>query len=194
MQTTGKKIKVIGTEQYIQTSTGEIKDFQVSEIIDKDFNFNKIWMKNFISTLEIVGNQKSKLCFWIIDNLNRDNQLIATYRQLADKTGMSLETVRVTMKLLLDADFLRKQATGVYIVNPDIVFRGSRTARLNVLNEYAASERIALSDEEKLRNLKNSIDTLMKQAKALEQKIKHKPTQVPGQIELQEDGTLKEVV
>ena len=73
MQTTGKKIKVIGTEQYIQTSTGEIKDFQVSEIIDKDFNFNKIWMKNFISTLEIVGNQKSKLCFWIIDNLNRDN-------------------------------------------------------------------------------------------------------------------------
>ena len=156
MQTTGKKIKVIGTEQYIQTSTGEIKDFQVSEIIDKDFNFNKIWMKNFISTLEIVGNQKSKLCFWIIDNLNRDNQLIATYRQLADRTGMSLETVRVTMKLLLDADFLRKQATGVYIVNPDIVFRGSRTARLNVLNEYAASERIALSDEEKLRNLKTA--------------------------------------
>jgi DNA-binding transcriptional regulator YhcF (GntR family) len=194
MQTTGKKIKVIGTEQYIQTSTGEIKDFQVSEIIDKDFNFNKIWMKNFISTLEIVGNQKSKLCFWIIDNLNRDNQLIATYRQLADKTGISLETVRVTMKMLLDADFLRKQATGVYIVNPDIVFRGSRTARLNVLNEYAASERIALSDEEKLQNLKNSIDTLMKQAKALEQKIKHKPTQVPGQMELQEDGTLKEVV
>lgn len=194
MQTTGKKIKVIGTEQYIQTSTGEIKDFQVSEIIDKDFNFNKIWMKNFISTLEIVGNQKSKLCFWIIDNLNRDNQLIATYRQLADRTGMSLETVRVTMKLLLDADFLRKQATGVYIVNPDIVFRGSRTARLNVLNEYAASERIVLSDEEKLQNLKNSIDTLMKQAKALEQKIKHKPTQVPGQIELQEDGTLKEVI
>lgn len=194
MQTTGKKIKVIGTEQYIQTSTGEIKDFQVSEIIDKDFNFNKIWMKNFISTLEIVGNQKSKLCFWIIDNLNRDNQLIATYRQLADRTGMSLETVRVTMKLLLDADFLRKQATGVYIVNPDIVFRGSRTARLNVLNEYAASERIVLSDEEKLQNLKNSIDTLIKQAKALEQKIKHKPTQVPGQIELQEDGTLKEVV
>lgn len=194
MQTTGKKIKVIGTEQYIQTSTGEIKDFQVSEIIDKDFNFNKIWMKNFISTLEIVGNQKSKLCFWIIDNLNRDNQLIATYRQLADRTGMSLETVRVTMKLLLDADFLRKQATGVYIVNPDIVFRGSRTARLNVLNEYAASERIALSDEEKLQNLKNSIDTLMKQAKALEQKIKRKPAQVPGQIELQEDGTLREVV
>lgn len=194
MQTTGKKIKVIGTEQYIQTSTGEIKDFQVSEIIDKDFNFNKIWMKNFISTLEIVGNQKSKLCFWIIDNLNRDNQLIATYRQLTDKTGISLETVRVTMKMLLDADFLRKQATGVYIVNPDIVFRGSRTARLNVLNEYAASERIALSDEEKLQNLKNSIDTLMKQAKALEQKIKHKPTQVPGQMELQEDGTLKEVV
>lgn len=194
MQTTSKKIKVIGTEQYIQTSTGEIKDFQVSEIIDKDFNFNKIWMKNFISTLEIVGNQKSKLCFWIIDNLNRDNQLIVTYRQLADKTGISLETVRVTMKMLLDADFLRKQATGVYIVNPDIVFRGSRTARLNVLNEYAASERIALSDEEKLQNLKNSIDTLMKQAKALEQKIKHKPTQVPGQMELQEDGTLKEVV
>ena len=192
--TTEKKVKYVGTEQYINARTGELEEMQVTSIEDRDFNFSKVWMRNFISTLDIVGNQKTKLCFWIIDHLNRDNKLIGTYRVIADESGISLDTVRVTMKILLDADFMRKQQNGVYIVNPDIVFKGSRSGRMNVLNQYNTSERVEMTDEEKLANLMDSIDKLLKQADALKQKIANKGDQLPGQQELVDaDMNMREV-
>lgn len=183
-QQTTKKVKYIGTEQYINARTGELEEMQVTSIEDRDFNFSKVWMRNFIATLDIVGNQKTKLCFWIIDHVNKQNVLIGTMRSIADESGISLETVRKTMSILLDADFLRRVQNGVYIINPDIVFKGSRTGRMNVLNQYNMSERIEMTDEEKLANLMNSINKLLKQANTLEQKIANKNNQVPGQQEI----------
>lgn len=193
--TTKKKVKYVGTEQYINARTGELEEMQVTSIEDRDFNFSKVWMRNFISTLDIVGNQKTKLCFWIIDHLNRDNKLIGTYRIIADESGISLDTVRVTMKILLDADFMRKQQNGVYIVNPDIVFKGSRTGRMNVLNQYSVSEHVEMTDEEKLANLMDSINKLLKQADTLKEKIASKSNQVPGQQEIADtEMHMREVV
>lgn len=186
-QTTKKKIKCIGTEQYINARTGEIEEMQVTSIEDRDFNFYKIWMRNFIATLDIVGNQKTKLCFWLIDHLDRDNKLIGTYRTIADKSGVGLDTVRITMKILLDADFMRKQQNGVYIVNPDVLYKGSRSGRMNVLNQYNTAERAELTDEEKLSNLMDSITKLLQQAEVLKEKIASKnnqANQLPGQQEI----------
>lgn len=193
-QTTKKKIKCIGTEQYINARTGELEEMQVTSIEDRDFNFHKIWMRNFIATLDIVGNQKTKLCFWIIDHLDRDNKLIGTYRIIADKSGIGLDTVRITMKTLLDADFIRKQQNGVYIVNPDVLYKGSRSGRMNVLNQYNTAERVELTDEEKLSNLMDSITKLLHQAEVLKEKIASKSDQLPGQQEIvDEDMHMREV-
>lgn len=177
-KTTVKKIKVVGTRQFIDAATGEIQTMQVSTIEERDFNFYKVWMRNFISTLDLVGNQKTKVAFWVIDNLNRENQLLYTYRQIAEKSGISLETVRVTMGILQDADFLRRRNQGCYVVNPDIIFKGEKSNRLNVLNQYRDAERVELSDEEKLQNINRSIsatqnilDRLLKQSADLQSKI-----------------------
>lgn len=186
-QQTQKKLKVVGTQQFVNVRTGEIEDFQVTSVEERDFNFHKVWMKNFINTLEIVGNQKSKLCFWIIDNLNRDNQLCMTYRQIAEKTHISLDTVRVTMKLLLEADFLRRVNQGCYVVNPDIVFKGSRTGRLNVLNTYTDAEKheaLEVSVDDKIKSLQATIASL---TEALEKLVSEKAQQLetdqlPGQM------------
>lgn len=186
-QQTQKKLKVVGTQQFVNVRTGEIEDFQVTSVEERDFNFHKVWMKNFINTLEIVGNQKSKLCFWIIDNLNRDNQLCMTYRQIAEKTHISLDTVRVTMKLLLEADFLRRVNQGCYVVNPDIVFKGSRNGRLNVLNTYTDAEKHEASEvsvDDKIKSLQATIASL---TEALEKLVSEKAQQLetdqlPGQM------------
>lgn len=186
-QQTQKKLKVVGTQQFVNVSTGEVEDFQVTSIEERDFNFHKVWMKNFINTLEIVGNQKSKLCFWIIDNLNKENQLCMTYRQIAEKTGISLDTVRVTMKLLLEADFLRRVNQGCYVVNPDIIFKGSRSGRLNVLNTYSDATRhgdAEVSLDDKIKNLQMTIASL---TKALEKLVSEANAttgqdQLPGQM------------
>lgn len=171
-QKTTKKVKFVGTEQFINATTGELVDMTVTSIEDRDFNFTKIWMKNFIATMDIVGNQKTRFCYWLIDHLNRDNMLIGTQRKLAEESGISLQTVNLTMKLLMDADFLRKMSSGVYIVNPDIVFKGTKNKRMNILNQYSQATRIEMTDEEKLNNILDSIKALEAKAKILEQNIR----------------------
>lgn len=133
---TSKKMKVVGHAQYINAKDGTVEDFQVMSIEARDFNFHKIWLEHIISCLDLIGNQKTRLAFWIIDNLDKENKLTMTYRQIADKSGISLDTVRVTMRSLMDSNFLERINQGAYRVNPDVVFKGSRTGRLNVLYQY----------------------------------------------------------
>lgn len=173
-QQTEKKVKYVGVQQYINANTGEIENFCVTSIEERDYNFYKVWMRNFVSTLDIVGNQKTRLCFWIIDHLNKENQLLYTYRQIATATNMSLETIRITMKILLEADFLRRINQGCYIVNPDVLFKGSRNGRMNILNQYhdTKKETEKISDEERLAHLLETIEKLKKEASDLNLKIK----------------------
>lgn len=182
MRTTTKKTKVIGTETYVNTSTGEIEEMQVVSTEERDFNFHKVWMKSLISTLSLVGNQKTKLAYWIIENLNKENMLTCTYRQISDKTNISLETVRVTMNVLLtepiDANnkdtFLKKVNNGCYIVNPNIIYKGTRKGRLNVLHQFRNAEQVEKEEVDldiKLHNLEQLLETINEQIKKVKEEI-----------------------
>lgn len=133
---TTKRMKVIGTETYINQASGEIEEMQVIQFTDRDFNFHKIWLQYFINSIKLIGNQKLKVAFYVIDNLDEHNRFIGTLRKVADQLNISLDTVRKTMTALQEADFLRKVQAGVYQVNPDIIFKGSQKDRLNVLTVY----------------------------------------------------------
>ena len=155
-QTTVKKTKVVGSQQYINYDTGEVVTMQVTSVEERDFNFSKVWMRSFLTTLDLVGNAKTKVAYWIIDHIDRMNQLTYTYRQMAEETGMSLDTVTATMKALLEADFLRRKNQGCYIVNPNVIYKGTHSARLNVLTQYGDLEKekpTPPTPEEHLQNL-----------------------------------------
>lgn len=138
--TTSKKVKVIGSETYINQSTGEIKEMQLIDIEERDFNFHKVWLQHILNSIDLIGNQKTKLAFWIIEHLNKENQLTMTQRQICQRSGISIDTVRLTMKALMDSNFLIKQNMGVYMVNPEVVFKGGKTDRLNILIQYHSEE------------------------------------------------------
>jgi DNA-binding transcriptional regulator YhcF (GntR family) len=171
-QQTTKKIKVIGTQEYINASTGELVEMQVTDIEERDFNFHKVWLRNFVSTLEIIGNEKIKLCFWIIDNLDKDNKLVYTQRQISELSGIGLQTVNRTLKLLREADFLRKMNQSVHVVNPSIIYKGTRGARMNLLNVYHdIDNEKAASDVQKLADLRKAAESIEKQIKLLSEKL-----------------------
>ena len=146
--TTSKKVKIIGREQRINPYTGETEDFEVVSIEDRDFNFHKVWLESIINSMDLLGNKKTRLAFWIIGHLNKDNQLVMTQRQIAEKSGISLRTVALTIKSLLESNFLRKINTGAYCVNPDVLFKGTRTGRMNVLIQYNSLEQMQKAKEE----------------------------------------------
>lgn len=175
-QTTTKKTKLIGTQEYLNTTTGELVAMQVTSVEERDFNFSKVWMRSFLTTLDLVGNAKTKVAYWIIDHIDRMNQLTYTYRQIASETGMSLDTVTATMKALLDADFLRRKNQGCYIVNPNVIYKGSHNARLNVLTQYGDLEQGEPDEptpEERLQNLLETIKQLTARAAELQDEIKN---------------------
>lgn len=136
MKTTRKKVKVIGTKEYIDPQTGTIEPMQVISMEDRDFNFHKIWLQHVVQSFDLIGNQKTRLAFWLIAEMDSENKICYTLRQMADKSGISLETVRVTVKALIDGEFLIKQNQGVYRVHPERVFKGGGASRMNVLLQY----------------------------------------------------------
>lgn len=136
MKNTRKKVKVIGTETYINQATGELEEMQVLSIEERDANFHKLWLEHILHTMDLIGNQKTKLAFWLLDSLDRENKITMTYRQIADKSGMSYQTVYRTMNSLIESDFLVKINGGAYRVNPSMLFKGGKSDRLNVLLKY----------------------------------------------------------
>lgn len=164
--------KVVGKTSYINEKTGEIKEMQLVEtdVYEKDSNFHKLFLRDFISALELVANQKTKLCYWIITNMNRDNLLLYSYRQIADKTRISYGTVVDTIKTLQGAYFLRRHSSGYYMVNPGILFKGTYQRRSIALGKYYESEqgeRVA-SEEKRLQDIQKSIAKLQRQEKRIQ--------------------------
>lgn len=133
---TRKKLKVIGTQEYINKQTGEIEEMNVISIEERDANFHKLWLGNILSHIDLIGNQKAKLAFWILDNLDSENKLTMTQKQIAEKTKISIQTVNLTIKTLINSNFLIKINMGAYRINPDIIFKGGKNDRMNVLYKY----------------------------------------------------------
>lgn len=146
MTTTRKKVKVIGHETYIKQDTGELAEMQVVQIEERDANFHKLWLGHILQSIDLIGNQKTKLAFWILDNLNSENQLIMTQRKIAEQSGISYQTVSLTLKALIESNFLIKINSGAYRVNPDVLFKGGKQNRLNVLLQYQ-NEKHASKDD-----------------------------------------------
>lgn len=146
---TRKVVKVIGKQEYINKDTGQIEEMQVMRIEERDANFHKLWLGHILNSIDLIGNQKTKLAFWILKNLDSNNLLPMTQRQIADKSNISLQTVNRTLKVLLDSNFLQQVNIGVYRVNPDVLFKGGKTDRMNILLKYKNVNQDQLNNDEK---------------------------------------------
>src|SRR5699024_9991482 len=138
--TTRKKLKFQGIKKFIDASTGEKETMQVTNIEERDANFHKIWLGHMLESLDMIGNQKIRVAMFIKENINKEHELIMTYRVIAAKTNTSLQTVSETMKALQESNLLSKIRNGYYRVNPDVIFKGGRNDRMNVLLRYSKGE------------------------------------------------------
>lgn len=145
---TSKKQKFVGCKEFLDPSTNEVVPMQVIQVEDRDFNFHKVWLKNLIMSLDGISNQRLKLAFWILDHLDSENKLVMTQRAMAQKSGMSLDTVMKTMKALQSGSpaFLQKINNGAYRVNPNVIWKGSFDKRMGICFNYGRE------DQDEVRN------------------------------------------
>lgn len=170
-----EKVTVMKQEDFINVETGETVRMDIVKTYDykKDTDFHKIFLKNFIPVLEAVGGRKEKVLCWILGHLSRNNECRYTYRQIADASGASYATVAETMKMLQDADFLRKNGAGTYIVNPETIFWGSYKNRCIAIGKYEEAGRKdgMESAEKRLCDINRGIARLEREAKRIHREI-----------------------
>ncbi len=133
---TRKKVKVVGTEIYTNNATGEIREMQVVSIEERDANFHKIWIANVIQCLDLIGNKKIQIMDFLLKNMDSENKICLSLRQMAQKSNVSLETCRTTINALKSANFIKQINSGAYQINPDIIFKGGKGSRMNILLKY----------------------------------------------------------
>lgn len=141
-KSTTKKTKIVGTETYTNNVTGEIKEMHVIDICDSDANFHKIWMGHIMDAFDIMGNQKIKVLSYLLSHMNKENLIIATYPVISKATGVSIQTIQTTMKILKEGNVITSVQKGVYRVNPDIIFKGYNSKRMNILITYNSERNI----------------------------------------------------
>jgi DNA-binding transcriptional regulator YhcF (GntR family) len=150
MSNQSKKTQIVGTETYMNRTTGEIEEFNVIRIEDTDFNFDKFWVSQLLTAIDEFGNQKIKLLMYLIENRERSNNaIIKTTRELEAETGISRNTILQTLKIL-EKHGIIKRKTGVIFISPEVVFRGSHNNRRRILLDYRKAENNVVSiDHEK---------------------------------------------
>lgn len=155
MLCTTKKQKFVGSKEFVDVSTGEVVPMQMVEVEDRDFNFHKVWLQNLITSLDGISCQRLKFAFWVLDNLDSENKLVMTQRAMATKSGISIDTVKKTMKLLQNGNpaFLQKINSGAYRVNPNVIWKGSYNKRMGICFEYGdtmrENQKETIEDQEK---------------------------------------------
>lgn len=134
--TIGKKLVEIGHKEYIDAETGEVRDFSVISMEDKDFNFQKIWLGHILEAIQEVGNAKMKVLMYLLANRNKsNNSIIKTAEKMGKEIGITRQTVSETLKILEQYNII-KRVTGAVYLNPDVIFKGSKNKRMGVILEY----------------------------------------------------------
>lgn len=150
MAITKKLSKVIGKEEYINSRTGHVEEFDVVNFTDADFNFEKIWMGHLLDALNCVGNKKVDLLSYMLKNRDSQNRIIGTQRSIAEEMNISSQTVNRTIKALEKANAIRKISSSVYQLNPDLIFKGGHNRRMRILLDY---KKLPVKQEEEQQDL-----------------------------------------
>lgn len=139
-KTTTKRQVSVGQETYVNSRTGEVTEFHVMEVEDRDFNFDKIWVFWLAQTLDLIGNSKVQVLTYLFEKRDRNNRVIATQRVMAEEIGVSLSTVSITLTALQEIGAISSPQNGVYMVNPEFIYRGNHSSRMRVLLDYKKTQ------------------------------------------------------
>ena len=114
------KTKYMGSKELVDPKTGEVIQCDlIQQDVNGRRNFYIAYMYNVLKLFDVLGGQKFKVVEFIINNMNSDNQVLMTIKELSDKSGISLSTVKRTIKLLEENNLLVRKI-GVIMLNPKL--------------------------------------------------------------------------
>lgn len=130
--------KRVRLEAWTNNETGEVKEFAVISKEGQDKNWWKLWISDFMAILGAIGNKKIVVLTYILNNISPyDNTFSRTIREIVKDTNTSSKTVQAVLNILCnELGFLVRKRVAHYMVNPEIIAKGSHSKRVGLMVEY----------------------------------------------------------
>ena len=158
--------KIIGTQEYINSSTGEIHQF---DLVEKkmDIMSKKGWrrtnIKAFMNILSLMGYKKIEVLNLLIQNINGRNQIELTQREVSKILNIDLKTVSAAFVELSSLGLIKK-IKNMYVINTQIVSAyGNSENNLRLCEEYGFYD----EEEEKKEKEKTAAARIQKKLKTI---------------------------
>lgn len=110
--------------------------------------FEITYTAELFDIMKTLGNKKIEVLSYILDHKDGNNSLNMTNMQLAKALGVSRPTVIDTMRILQEADLVKRQ-NSVIIINPKLMVKGNQLREAWLVRKY---EEITDKQEELERN------------------------------------------
>jgi len=172
-------IQYMGQETLYDKHGNEI----VMDMINKNHDYldkkgwRRVVLSDMLTILDQIGNKKIKVLEFLIDNMNTNNEINLTQREINEATGISLHTINETMKALTEANIIKKHKR-MYVLNTFIIgAKGSKEKNSMLCINYGfhgganAPQPQEPSDEEKIAKLTKQLSLIESQINS----IKNKP-------------------
>lgn len=114
--------------QEINPETGELVgevhrvDVVVREVPRTGFAIT--YLSSIINLIDSIGNKKMQVVKYVLKNMDSNNILLQTVREVAAGCGCSVQTVNDTLKLLEQCGIIARK-TGAIMLSPRLVHKGN---------------------------------------------------------------------
>lgn len=99
--------------------------------------FEITYLSYLFDIFDKLGGQRYKVFKYIVENKSRENILIITQRELAEKTKTSTKTVNETLKFLKDINMISIR-TGAIMLAPKVAHYGGIGTERYLLQKFEA--------------------------------------------------------
>lgn len=132
-----KKMEFKGQSVWVNKETGEeriVDEFE--RPVGRKEHFMITYLAEIIDLMETLGNKKMQVVKYILANMSKyDNTLIITTRELAEKSGVSHNTVLETLKQLSDAGIIQRRV-GSIMISPKLMNNKKASGEATMMVKY----------------------------------------------------------
>lgn len=125
--------------QRVNPDTGEIiGDIINADVVIKEIprsGFSITYLSTIISLIDNIGNKKMQVVKYLLKNMNPQNLLVETIREISQNSGCSKQTVSETLKLLESCGIIARK-TGAIMLTPKLIHKGNAQKEKYLLMKF----------------------------------------------------------
>lgn len=103
------------------------KEIKAVDVVIKEVprvGFAITYLSTIINMIDTIGNKKMQVVKYVLQNMDSNNKLSETVREIAAGSGCSLQTVQETLKLLESCGIVARK-TGTVMLSPKLAHKGN---------------------------------------------------------------------